>query len=220
MAIMTHGTNITDGSVSITTGSFSGVITSTVTTGTAPFTVASTTVVTNLNVQYLNGIQSSGFATSGANSNITSLTGLSTPLSVAQGGTGASTTATMVTNLLDVQGGLVDRENTVLCLVGTYPSITGGAITITEGTIILMNMLTGSYAWIRGGTYTLGGYGALVANWDYKTVYSTGATTSLVPTVVIYSTPTSRPHFNLMPIAWYDGVNIYFKNSWAFPPYM
>jgi hypothetical protein len=36
----------------------------------------------------------SGYATSGANSNITSLSGLTTPLSVAQGGTGSSTPVT------------------------------------------------------------------------------------------------------------------------------
>jgi hypothetical protein len=36
-------------------------------------------------------LPTSGYATSGANSNITSLSGLTTPLSVAQGGTGATT---------------------------------------------------------------------------------------------------------------------------------
>jgi hypothetical protein len=36
-------------------------------------------------------LPASGYATSGANSNITSLSGLTTPLSVAQGGTGATT---------------------------------------------------------------------------------------------------------------------------------
>ena len=36
-------------------------------------------------------LPASGYATSGANSNITSLSGLTTPLSVAQGGTSANT---------------------------------------------------------------------------------------------------------------------------------
>lgn len=41
----------------------------------------------------------SGIATSGANSNITSLSGLSTALSVSQGGTGATSSASALTNL-------------------------------------------------------------------------------------------------------------------------
>lgn len=41
--------------------------------------------------QILFSVLTAGFATSGANSNITSLTGLSTPLTVAQGGSGAVT---------------------------------------------------------------------------------------------------------------------------------
>jgi hypothetical protein len=45
----------------------------------------------------------SGYATSGANSNITSLSGLTTPLSVAQGGTGLSSTGA-VGNVLTSNG--------------------------------------------------------------------------------------------------------------------
>lgn len=44
-----------------------------------------------VNAAQLGGNASSFYATSGANSNITSLTGLSTPLSVSQGGTGRAT---------------------------------------------------------------------------------------------------------------------------------
>ena len=43
------------GGLTGTTGSFSGQITSTVATGTAPLVIASTTLVSNLNAQYLNG---------------------------------------------------------------------------------------------------------------------------------------------------------------------
>ena len=46
-------------------GNFSGQITSTVATGTAPFKVTSTTAVTNLNADMLDGIHSSGFAKKG-----------------------------------------------------------------------------------------------------------------------------------------------------------
>lgn len=57
-------------------------------------------------LQYTNGGGASAFtcnsniATNGANANITSLSGLTTPLSVAQGGTGAGTQSTALSNLL------------------------------------------------------------------------------------------------------------------------
>jgi hypothetical protein len=53
-------------------------------------------------LQYTNGTGfgcNSALATSGANANITSLSGLTTALSVAQGGTGATTAAAALTNL-------------------------------------------------------------------------------------------------------------------------
>ena len=61
-------------------------------TGTAPLTIASTTVCSNLNADLLDGNEATAFATAGANSNITSLTGLTTALTAAQGGTGQTTT--------------------------------------------------------------------------------------------------------------------------------
>jgi hypothetical protein len=77
----------------------SGQFDSNVATGTAPLVVTSTTMVSNLNADRVDGLHASGFATSGANSNITSLTGLTTPLSIAQGGTGATTAAGALANL-------------------------------------------------------------------------------------------------------------------------
>jgi hypothetical protein len=56
---------ITSSSFSGTTGSFSGQITSTVATGTAPLVVASTTLVSNLNVDYLDGQHGSYYTTAG-----------------------------------------------------------------------------------------------------------------------------------------------------------
>ena len=47
--------NVSGGSVDANTGNFSGVITSNVAQGTAPFIVSSNTIVNNLNVKYLNG---------------------------------------------------------------------------------------------------------------------------------------------------------------------
>jgi hypothetical protein len=70
----TVATNTTTPAITLTLGaitpssiSTAGQITSTVTTGTAPLVVASTTVVTNLNADLLDGLQSSAFATSGHN---------------------------------------------------------------------------------------------------------------------------------------------------------
>ena len=62
----TTATNVSGGSVSATTGGFSGTVsatayTSTVATGTAPLTVSSTTKVTNLNADLLDGVDSTAF---------------------------------------------------------------------------------------------------------------------------------------------------------------
>lgn len=66
--------NMTIGATTATTGRFT-TVTSTVATGTAPFTVASTTVVTNLNADYLDGIDSSRviYGTNGSGSNTASV---------------------------------------------------------------------------------------------------------------------------------------------------
>jgi len=67
-----------------------GSYTSTVTTGTAPLTVSSTTLVTNLNADLLDGQQGSYYL---------DLTNAIGTLPVAQGGTGATTVAQAQTNL-------------------------------------------------------------------------------------------------------------------------
>jgi len=86
--------------------------------GTAPLTVTSTTVVTNLNADLLDGNHAAAFeaagttathaaltnphsasAASGANSDITSLAGLTTALSIAQGGTAATSAGAALSSL-------------------------------------------------------------------------------------------------------------------------
>jgi hypothetical protein len=80
---------ITLSSFSGTTGAFSGQVTSTVTTGTAPFVVASTTNIPNLNASSLNGAT---FAAPGAIGSGTASTGAFTTLSATSGIASESTT--------------------------------------------------------------------------------------------------------------------------------
>jgi len=68
-----------------------------------------------------------GAAASGANSDITSLSGLTTPLSVSQGGTGLSTTP--VNGALDIGNGTGFTRTTLTA--GSGVTITNGAGSIT-----------------------------------------------------------------------------------------
>jgi len=96
-----------------------------------------------------------GLATSGANSNITSLTGLTTPLTVAQGGTGAATLTgillgagtSAVTALSSSGTGNVVRVagatlTTPTLGVALATSLNGLVVTTTTGTITLTNAKT------------------------------------------------------------------------------
>lgn len=71
-------------------------------------------------------LPASGYATSGANSNITSLSGLTTPLSIAQGGTGSASTA---------------YASLTANVTGTLPVANGGtgAATLTANNVVLGN---------------------------------------------------------------------------------
>ncbi len=74
-----------------------------------------------------------GAAASGANSDITSLSGLTTPLSVSQGGTGANTAAGARTSLDAFQNtGVVDGSNAATGKVGEFLSNTGTATNATS----------------------------------------------------------------------------------------
>jgi hypothetical protein len=75
----------------------------------------------------------SGTASSGANSDITSLTGLTTPLSIAQGGTGSSSTTFV---------------NAATNVTGTLPVANGGTGATTQT----------AYAVLAGGTTSTGAY--------------------------------------------------------------
>jgi hypothetical protein len=83
-------------------------------------------------------------AASGANSDITSLTGLTTPLSVAQGGTGATTAGSALTNL----GAAASGANTDITALDQDVTITATG-TIAAGTLgyrgLPQNAQTGAY---------------------------------------------------------------------------
>jgi len=80
------------------------------------------------------GASITGYATSGANSTITSLTGLTTPLSISQGGTGATNATDARTNLGITGGGSVISVDVSGGTTGLTTS--GGPIT-NSGTITL-----------------------------------------------------------------------------------
>lgn len=96
-------------------------------------------------------------AASGANSDITSLTGLTTPLSVAQGGTGATTAGSALTNL----GAAASGANTDITALDQDVTITATG-TIAAGTLgyrgLPQNAQTGAY------TLALSDAGKQVAN--------------------------------------------------------
>lgn len=69
-----------------------------------------------------NAVAFTGTATSGANSNITSLSGLTTPLSVAQGGTGGNTASAALTALGLKSAALLDA--TALAQIGVVNAYT------------------------------------------------------------------------------------------------
>lgn len=71
----------------------------------------------------------SGIATAGANANITSLSGLSTPLSISQGGTGASTQAGAFSNILASSTVPVANGGTGRTGLGSHAVLVGNGTT-------------------------------------------------------------------------------------------
>lgn len=110
-------------------------------------------------------LATTGLATSGANSNITSLTGLTTPLSVAQGGTGGATQAGARTGLglgtMSTKSNVAYSDLAALGsakrLLGSNETATAGAeITMGDGVDILSGALVSTRAPGRSQTVLLG----------------------------------------------------------------
>lgn len=147
-----NGLIINSGALSgITTISASGQITSTVTTGTAPFVVASATNVANLNASSLNGAT---FAAPGSIGSTTPGSGAFTTLSATGAITGA--TATNTINGLVINSGALSNATTL----GLSGAITGATATNTiNGMIINAGAVSGVTTLGASSTVTIGSGG-------------------------------------------------------------
>ena len=123
--------NGTVGATTATTGAFttvsaSGVITSTVATGTAPFTVASTTQVANLNA-----------ATAGTAGNVTGT------VAIANGGTGKTTAPAAMANLMGFTTTATAGGTTVLTNTSSYYQVFTGTLAQTITLPVTSTLQTG-----------------------------------------------------------------------------
>lgn len=146
-ATATTATNQSGGTVAATTGSFSGQITSTVVTGTAPMVIASTTKVANLNVEQVDGYHAdtantaSTIAVRDASKNLAlsgvvlsgSTSGTTTLIASAAAGT---TTATLpaTTGTIITTGDTGTVTNTMLAGSIANAKLANSSVTVTAGT--------------------------------------------------------------------------------------
>jgi hypothetical protein len=166
-----------------TTVSATGVITSTVATGTAPFTVASTTQVANLNA-----------ATAGTAGNVTGT------VAVANGGTGL--TSTPANGALDIGNGTGFTRTTLTAGSGISITNASGAITIASsggsGTVTSVAATVPAFLSVTGSPITTSGTLAIslsgtalpVANGGTGVTSSTGSGSVVLGTSPTLATPT------------------------------
>ena len=105
-----------------------------------------------------------GTASSGANSDITSLSGLATPLSIAQGGTG--TNSTTFTNL-------------TTNVTGTLPIANGGTGSTSTTFVNAATNITGTLPIANGGTGATSLAAATISTLGYTTTVTAAGTTTL-----------------------------------------
>lgn len=146
-------------------------------------------------LQWTNGLGfgcNSGVATSGANANITSLTGLTTPLSVGQGGTGVTTSTgsgsvvltTSPTITTPALVGITNGSTPASGRVGEFLSsgvATGSAVSLTTATaanVTSVSLTAG--VWLCNGTvgFNISAGAAPISAW----INTTGATQPAVNT--------------------------------------
>ena len=163
------------GSTTASTGKFT-TVESTIATGTAPFTVASTTNVANLNASLLNGAT---FAAPGAIGSTTRSTGAFTTLganntvSFTAGTTSTSTT----TGTVQVTGGVGISEN---LYVGGNLMVTGSIGSGSSGDLVINGNLT-----VKGTTTTINSTTVTVK--DKNIELGTGASASITGNIAFNS---------------------------------
>lgn len=109
-----------------------------------------------LDADTLDGVSANAFAASGANSDITSLSGLTTDLDLSQGGTGASTAAGARTNLGAAKSG-ANSDITSTTVLTDITRATGGSFDINIGAAAGDDfVIDGDKLVVEGDTGTIG----------------------------------------------------------------
>lgn len=139
-----------------------------------------------------------GAAARGANSDITSLTALSTALSVLQGGTGVTSIAALITALLT--GGIIESGGTAAG-TGYYTKYADGSMTITKvlaiaaGSVTAMGSIFGNNA-TAGGAFPVNFVGEVPRVQHSGTDSGGGGwtVTNVFPTLTTWGSYSTRNH--------------------------
>jgi hypothetical protein len=184
----TAGLNMASSSISgVTTLSLSGVLTSTVATGTAPFSIASTTVVPNLNVSQLLGgtwaVPGTIGSTTPNTGAFTTLTGSTSILSTGAGGVGYSTGAggTVTQATSRTTGVTLNKTTGAITMFSAAGSTTAATFTVTNSTVAATDTILLS---VKSSTNLYVLLVSAVAAGSFNiTFYTTGGTSTDAPVI-------------------------------------